>query len=300
MEVSSLSELIEQLVPLYEPDTTGKALVEYLQEDWLIFSEACTMKVELLDKILQPSGFSASSTFRRFDAAPKVDATRWNSLREELAHTNRFFPKNEPAREDLKQALELSQYEMHKGTVVFRARIDYSGKSFKPSEMGAPPSKLAGHGRANPAGIPYLYVASTLDAAVEEVRPQRGDIVVVATGRTNKQLTLVDLRNPRETINPFGHDSTDYLKTLLADMPFLEDLGRELSRPISQNAAGYEYSVSQYLCEFIKQANYDGVLYRSCHDNSFNVACYDVKCVTFNKVSNYQIEKLEVRRSVIK
>ncbi|WP_211222764.1 RES family NAD+ phosphorylase [Paludibacterium yongneupense] len=37
-------------------------------------------------------------------------------------------------------------------------------------KMGAPPKQLATHGRANPTGIPYLYLGSHPATAIAEIR----------------------------------------------------------------------------------------------------------------------------------
>ncbi|WP_247282117.1 MULTISPECIES: RES domain-containing protein [unclassified Bradyrhizobium] len=37
--------------------------------------------------------------------------------------------------------------------------------------MGAPPRRLAAHGRANPPGIPYFYLGSLPETALAEGSP---------------------------------------------------------------------------------------------------------------------------------
>ncbi|MEE2026036.1 RES family NAD+ phosphorylase, partial [Alkalimonas mucilaginosa] len=73
---------------------------------------------------------------------------------------------------------------------------------FEPTEMLAPPKDLVGNGRANPAGIPYLYVASDEVTAVSEIRPHTGEIVNVAEIQLETSLKLIDLREPRKRASP--------------------------------------------------------------------------------------------------
>ena len=42
----------------------------------------------------------------------------------------------------------------------YRARIQRTEKPYNKDEMGVPPKEKASQGRANPVGIPYLYLAS--------------------------------------------------------------------------------------------------------------------------------------------
>jgi hypothetical protein len=58
-------------------------------------------------------------------------------------------------------------------------------------------------GRANPAGIPYLYLGSTQGTAISEIRPNTGELAYVADFTTPPDLNLVDLRSPRKMVSPF-------------------------------------------------------------------------------------------------
>ncbi len=141
--------------------------------------------------------------------------------------------------------------------------------------MGAPPKRTASFGRANPAGIPYLYLGSTQLTAVSEVRPHTGEIICVADFVTSNDLKLVDLRNPREMVSPFIFPDADEIGEMRDEMPFLEQLGEELTRPVVPQSAAIDYTPSQYLCEFIKKCGYDGVIYRSSVSEGINLAMFD-------------------------
>ena len=43
------------------------------------------------------------------------------------------------------------------------------------------------------------------------------------------------------------------------DIEFLHKLGQDLSKPINPNASTVEYTISQYICEYIKKSNHQGV-----------------------------------------
>jgi len=104
---------------------------------------------------------------------------------------------------------------------------DSSGDTpFAAADMGAPPKRTASHGRANPAGIPYLYLGSTPATAVSEIRPHTGETACVAEFTTPPDLKVVDLRRPRKTVSPFLlPDATDIVR-MRSDLPFLNGLAK--------------------------------------------------------------------------
>lgn len=75
---------------------------------------------------------------------------------------------------------------------------------------------------------------------------------------------------------------------------FLEYLGEELSRPIQKHAADYDYVPSQYLCELIKNAGYDGVVYKSALGGGFNTALFSQEGVKVGIVKEVKIERVTV------
>lgn len=160
--------------------------------------------------------------------------------------------------------------------------------------MGAPPKRIASHGRANPAGIPYLYLGSTEVTAVSEIRPHTGELACVAEFKVPPDLKLVDLRRPRRMVSPFLLGDAQDICRMRSDVPFLERLGQELTRPVVPQSAAIDYTPSQYLCEFIKKCGYHGVLYRSSVSEGINLALFRPSLATFGGISEYQVSCVTV------
>lgn len=224
---------------------------------------------------------------------------RWEDLRDELMHRNRWFLA-EPMDMDRIEEL-LNQLIMDASTfgdlTWYRARLMSSDNSYKLAEMGAPPPHLAGHGRANPAGIPYLYLGSTATTSVAELRPHTGERACIAEFElSNSDLKLADLREPRALISPLFGDETQIIK-LRADLPLLERLGDELTRPIKPRGAPYEYIPTQYLCEFIKTCGFDGVLYRSSvsSDGGINIALFNPDLAAAVRIEEISVQQVTVQ-----
>ena len=165
----------------------------------------------------------------------------------------------------------------------------------------APPSDMASHGRANPPGIPYLYIGSTVETSISEIRPHTGEIVNVAEFKIDpRQLRIVDLREPKKTISPFTLGDEVSIGPLRSDIDFLASLGDELTRPVRPRSAHIEYVPSQYLCEFIKKSGWDGVLYRSSVSDGSNLALFNPqKATPQGNVSEWYVGKVSVESKKI-
>ena len=80
----------------------------------------------------------------------------------------------------------------------------------------------------------------------------------VADFTTPASLKLVDLRTPRKMVSPFLLADAVDIGRMRNDLPFLERLGNELTRPVIPQSAAIDYTPSQYLCEFIKEMRIPG------------------------------------------
>lgn len=271
---SQLSDKFELLIETYRPDQDGELLVQWLRKDWGLFEHPLltdSRATDLLAKILD----DAKIVYQPFSPTNALEATQlseWEKLRDELMYHNRFFPN---VNIDLKRLeLLLSHLTLDANEIPslwYRARIQNGDTTFTVADMGAPPKRTAPHGRANPAGIPYLYLGSTQAAAISETRPHTGEIAHVADFTTH-DLKLVDLRRPRKMVSPFLLEAAEDIGRMRNDLPFLEQLGEELTRPVLPQAAAIDYTPSQYLCEFIKKCGFDGVIYRSSVSDGINLA----------------------------
>ncbi len=160
--------------------------------------------------------------------------------------------------------------------------------------MSSPPPRLASQGRANPAGIPYLYIATNPETAISEIRPHTGELASVARFEIVSDMSLIDLRNPRVSISPFILGDEDEVALLRGDIEFLVRLGQELTHPVLPDSVNIDYIPSQYLCEFIKKCGYDGVIYRSSVGEGINAALFSDEMVNPLDVSRYDVSKVYV------
>lgn len=291
---SALAEWFTPLISVYEPHDEGKSLVDWMKKDWQLFSHprmddahAKELLADILDDGEVVRGRFIPSPLYRSEAL-----MRWETLRDEMMYQNRWFLDVSFDTERLAQLLDLL-IAKDLPTSWFRARIRTGDATYPLAEMGPPPKRLASHGRANPAGIPYLYLGSNASTAAAEVRPHTGEIACVAEFEI-PPIRAVDLRAPRKSVSPFIAQEPSAIGQLRADLPLLERLGDELTRPVLPSGAAIDYIPSQYLCEFIKKRRFDGVVYRSSVSDGINLALFDPALATGGAVSNYTISRVSV------
>ncbi|WP_375176058.1 RES family NAD+ phosphorylase [Pseudooceanicola sp.] len=289
-----LADYFEPLVNVYELSEDGKSLVEWMKEDWQLFTHPrmdMANAKDLLGEILDDgeivrNDFAPSATYFSEGLA------RWDELRDELMYANRWFLDVEIDRERLRQLLEML-LAPPLPSKWYRARICAEGVVFEIESMGTPPKRLSSHGRANPAGIPYLYLGSLPATAAAEIRPHTGQLACVADFEV-PEIKAVDLRNPRKLVSPFILNDPSSIGQLRADLPLLERLGEELTRPVQPAGAAIDYIPSQYLCEFIKKSGFDGVVYSSSVSDGFNLALFDPDLANGGAVVLYNVSKVSV------
>lgn len=285
-----LFDRFEPLFDLYEKDRKGFPINELIQLDWNVFGINGNRIQQKLLKAITGDSDLFKTKYRPVFVKEQNNIEQWEKFKEELKHRNRFFPIDAPAIADLEPFGKYIGVIVNKGSQKFyRARINTSDKPFKLSEMGKPKENLVSNGRANPIGIPYLYVASSIETAISEVRGHKGEIVTIAEFELKRNLELADLRDPKNTISPFELNDDTELELIYKNMPFLTLLGNELSKPIIPREANLEYLSSQYLCELLKHIGFHGIIYKSSVSNGNNYVIFNDKKLIAIKTYQHQI-----------
>lgn len=156
----------------------------------------------------------------------------------------------------------------------------------------------AKEGRANPAGIPVLYIGSNLDTAVSEVRPWVGAEVSVARCKILRPLRTLDLS--------LGHGKSSFkLKFLNPDLePSAEDkksavwtgIDNAFSKPVTLSDDAADYVPTQILAELFRSNGYDAIAYKSQFgdDDGFNIAVFDPDAVEIATCAPYRVKSIKV------
>jgi len=290
----------------------GEYLWEKLANEWMVFSDAI-LEVDnanaLLKKILsidfdetEYPGILEDFVEKEEDFhegfARKYNLEKaWKEFSKELKSENRFFHSKGINKKIFLQLLQYLEIKMSVDKEYFRTRNSYRQDMFSPEEMGMSSPEKTKNGRANPIGIPYLYLASDQETAINEIRPSLGDTVTVGKFELLKELAVIDLR----AVSPFQFVNDEDFDKLIKEIGFLYKLGQYLSKPINPRDIDLDYLPTQYVCEFIKQAGWHGVIYGSSRASGHNITLFSdkqVKCkgVSLRQVTKMQLEHKELKR----
>lgn len=215
---------------------------------------------------------------------------QWEDFALEIKENNRFFIESKIDIETVGSYLVRLAKTYPIGQVFFRARL--SDKKLDISQLGKPPKQNASSGRANPLGIPYLYVSESEMTTVYETRSSLYDQLTVGRFYLLEPLQVISLRQV-DIIGPFEIQEKGFeLGEFISIRPFLIRLQNELSKPIRKQDAPFDYLPTQYLCEYIKFLGFDAIEYDSAmHVGGYNLAVFHdhklvCKSAEFLDVSN--------------
>ena len=200
-----------------------------------------------------------------------------------------------------------------KGSVLYRAQ---HGISYREDEKGVevlaygsdrmkPLVDRAKEGRANPAGIPMLYLSASEQTAISEVRPWIGSELSLAQFKILRDLTVIDLS--------LGHDKTpiQYLTVSqllgekqpskqIKEEAVWTDIDNAFSRPVTRSDEMTDYVPTQILSELFCQNGYDGLVYRSQFGESgYNIALFEVRDADVINAAPYQVTAIDVKFEAI-
>lgn len=186
---------------------------------------------------------------------------------------------------------EFAQYDyltagksLHVGQKLYRSRITPIGqKKIKCDKMGCPPKELATAGRANPIGIPYLYLSDSAKTTYFEVRAVYLDQLSVGTFRIQRELELVDFIYDVNLFIAYN-DGSASLKEIVIKKKIIDAISEDLSKPLRRYDSELEYVPTQLICEYCKRiVGADGISFESSlHKGGRNYVLFDdssAKCI---------------------
>ncbi|MCB9012415.1 MAG: RES family NAD+ phosphorylase [Bacteroidales bacterium] len=296
VDAREIVELFQPVLNLYEVSPQGnKMLHDVIQEEWDIFNLTSDIINLLLIDIFSDVKSISSDLFNH----PVINRThnhvtteglinQWESLKKEIVEKNRFFLESVIELELLEKYLRDKSKTYKKGDLFYRGRISKK-EGFLLEELGKPLAEKASGGRANPQGIPYLYVSTDKETTLYETRATYLDYVTIGTFRLTEDISVVKLRTV-EILSPFEENIFDKLLY----QPFLKGLEDELSKPLRRFDSDLDYLPTQYLCEFIKHMGFEGVEYGSAmKKDGINLAIFDdskFECIEKSVVEVNNIE----------
>jgi hypothetical protein len=150
-----------------------------------------------------------------------------------------------------------------------------------------PLKKQAKGGRANPSGIPHLYLATTKETAMAEVRPWLGSIISLATFETTKELSTIDCF----TDNIENSNNLD-VNPNSKEQKVWSDINYAFSKPILLEEQDTDYVSTQIISEFFRRHGYDGIFYKSMLGDGLNIVLFNMDFINIVSRELYTLDKI--------
>lgn len=316
-EENELEYLFSELISIYSKDSKDNPesdlLKNFLKDDWYIFNEDLeASKIEKLikeicKKFIEKNYYLLSgrliinekSDEDHLDKNSIFKGFNWEQFSDGIRNNIRYH-SNYLNHDVLKSYVQHSEEIIYKGEKFSRARITDDKGGFQRCNMGSPPPGISKGGRANPEGIPYLYLGNTIKTVIYEARAAMYDYITIGVFECTKDIKVINFIN-FDRISPFrkGEGRIEYLNHAINN-EHLSKISKEIAKPLRNNANNLEYLPTQYICDFIKTLkdddgiNYDGIKYRSSmNPEGYNIAIFNQNLFKCINTKTYDVESIE-------
>ncbi len=299
-DLDEFKDFFEELLSHIEPATDGVSLLKLVQ-DLGVFRDDTVAKA-ILSEVLQvcKTPITHVSTPVKFSDEIEESYKYWEKLKEDVKWNYRFLG-------DIQRLLELGAdsffdivFELKPEMELFRARIHpESGQDpFKIAEMGCPPKHETRAGRANPAGIPCLYLSDNPVTILYEVRASYLDELSIGTFCLKPNalpVKIVDFVKKGSLFTP------GLMKRTLMSRLLIDRISKDLSKPMRRYDSEIEYIPTQFICEFIRVVmGSKGIRFQSSlHQSGNNLVIFEQDLMECVKVQKMKITSLKLEAESI-
>lgn len=187
------------------------------------------------------------------------------------------------------------------GTVFWRSQLGNASRPFEiggrelgeelipyPKERMKPLLYEANEGRANPKGIPFIYLASDKKTAMAEARPWRDATISLGSFKTLKKLKIVDLCIDQTNLNSYERLTKEEIVEVV-----WSGIGHSFSNPVTRNDAVADYVPTQIISELFKNDGYDGLAFKSALGEGYNLVLFDIDSVSLCTCHLYEVSQID-------
>jgi hypothetical protein len=255
--IDELMDFFTELVENFEESDSGQPILELLQSKWSFFANN-EIGSQILDEVLTRIGGKIfnSQTAVSFSTEITENLDHWTNLKEEIKWDKRFTTDVEYLKKSGRgwDALFHSRFKLlTPDDSLYRARLHYQAddEAFSTDNMSCPPREKVGDGRANPIGIPFLYLSLDSETPLYEVRATLFDELSVGEFKLAEGINEIKIVDFTETTPLFS--PTDFSISSLIKFELLKrEISQDLSKPMRKYDSIVEYVPTQFICEFIK------------------------------------------------
>lgn len=283
-----LAELIIDLIQIYSvsENTDAKPLKIALRDDWDIFNAGSELIQALVKKLCEHTFSDSADIFSKDVVISQlvdddflhefgvVRGHSWADFSNSIKYCNRFHSGMFNA-DAFASFLSIINKSYPVGSTLYRARISTDKKGFDVNNMKSAPEGKQSAGRINPEGIGALYLSYDKKTVINEVRANAFDYVTIGRFQSLRNINVVNLSGLART-SPFLFENG--LEQFAVNRKVFQEIAFEVAKPLRRSDSPIEYLPTQYIAEFIKSQNYDGVEYASTlREGGINIAVFDEK-----------------------
>ncbi len=273
VDIDIFADFFDAFLSLFIPNPRGKGIVELVQEDWNLF-KTNDIGMNVITYFLNSGEYEYTITepVGYIDDVKNI-ASKWDVLKEEVKSKKRFFA-------DLSDFDSLGivkvNAKIQKDQIFYRTRILPAGETILPPEkMGCPPAQSASPGRANPLGIPYLYLCQEEETTFYEVRALYLDKLCVGKFRIKEDFSILDFTSTYSSLYFAYNADAEPLSSIVGKQKLFQLISHDLSKPLRRYDTEIEYVPTQLICEYCKINNIEGIkFYSSLHKGGVNVVLF--------------------------
>lgn len=303
IELIELLDFFKELLENFQPKHNGKSLISLIQGNWNLFSDL-DIGNKILNEVINEIDLPFVNSEELVDFSDDIleNINYWSILKDQLKWERRYFTNIETLTDDLGwDSFFESKTIIKNDKTFYRARLHQNSNEdiYPVDQMSSPPREYTLAGRANPIGIPYLYLSDNEETILYEVRSTYLDEISIATFTKNEIFTddilISDFTEIPTLYHPNGINKR-IKSTLLKQL-----ISRDLSKPMRRYDSEIDYIPTQFICEFIKIfTNVQGIKFRSSlHNIGSNLVIFNQDIMKCRDVKKVQISKVNIKSRII-
>ncbi len=222
----------------------------------------------------------------------------WNSYSEfadEVRYESRYIysPKVEVFLDTLLETSRSCIKTLKKDYKLWRAKLgcNFNDENFAiphKREKMVPLIDSAPEGRANPKGIPYLYLATTKETAMAEIKPYKGSKISVCEFSIQTDIKLIDFTLYETHAICSLNEPTDENKL----RNVWGEINNSFSKPIKSTDYSADYASTQIIAELFKNKGFDGIKFKSSLGEGHNIMLFDINNAEPQSFELYELKDI--------
>lgn len=280
----------------------SNSLITLLVGEWSFFSKRDSGS-KILNYVIGKTGsiFQSADTKVYYSEDIIANVKYWDTLKDILKWQRRYFHDLNKLEELGWDGFFVGQSMINQTDVLYRARVHHEMKvgPYPTEEMFCPPKDKSSPGRANPIGIPYLYLSDSETTVLHEVRSLYRDEVTVGRFKlATAQQAPILIADFTETPSLYTEYSDKSISAKITSTLLKRIISEDLSEPLRRFNSELDYIPTQFICEYINIIGANGIKFRSSLHNEGNnyvifdqslMECIDTKKITVTQVSLHHI-----------